>query len=110
MAFLGNATQRANFWVLPKFDYGTENDESNYARAMSDWCGFGLHEITITASDFIENIRKVIYHLDYPVAGPALFHSTWYPGWRRSIAKCSSADRGGDEIFGGIHPLSRLLF
>ena len=57
------------------------------ARAMSDRCGFGLHEITITASDFIEKIRKVIYHLVFLWLVPALFHSTWYPGWRRSIAK-----------------------
>ena len=56
-----------------KFSIGAEYDESRYAKALAEWRGFDLEELDITASDFIENIRKVIYHLDYPVAGPGSF-------------------------------------
>ena len=46
---------------------------ARYARAVAERRGFALHEIDITADDFVENIRQVIYHLDYPVAGPGSF-------------------------------------
>ena len=36
----------------------------------SDQIGGNLNIIDITHKDFEENLRKVIYHLDYPVAGP----------------------------------------
>ena len=56
-----------------KFSFSEDYDESRYARELAEWDGFTLHEIDITAADFIQNIRKVIYHLDYPVAGPGSF-------------------------------------
>ncbi len=102
MAFLGNRHAEGEFLGFTgKFDYGPEYDESNYARAMSDWCGFGLHEITITASDFIENIRKVIYHLDYPVAGPGSFPQYMVSRLAAQHRKVLLGGQGGDEIFGG---------
>ena len=35
--------------------------------------GCVLHEIDITEADFVDNMARVIYHLDYPVAGPGSF-------------------------------------
>src|ERR1043165_317154 len=32
-----------------KFSLGEDYDESRYARAMAEWCGFGLYEVDITA-------------------------------------------------------------
>ena len=54
-------------------------DESNFAQMASDQIGGNLNIIDITHKDFEENLRKVIYHLDYPVAGPVPFPSTWFP-------------------------------
>jgi len=56
-----------------KFSEGAEYDESKYARSLAEWRGFELKETDITVQDFIDNIQKVIYHLDYPVAGPGSF-------------------------------------
>ncbi len=89
------------FWDLGKFNYGPEYDESGYARAMANWCEFGLHEIEITASDFVENIRKVIYHLDYPVAGPGSFPQYMVSQCAARYRKVLLGGQGGDEIFGG---------
>ena len=44
-----------------------------YARPSPSGAGFPLHELDITADDFVGNIRKVLYHLDFPVAGPGSF-------------------------------------
>ena len=84
-----------------KFSLGEDYDESRYARAMAEWCGFGLYEVDITAQDFIENIRKVIYHLDYPVAGPGSFPQYMVSRLARRHRKVVLGGQGGDEIFGG---------
>jgi asparagine synthase (glutamine-hydrolysing) len=84
-----------------KFSFSPDYDESPYARALAEWRGFSLHEIDITATDFIENIRKVIYHLDYPVAGPGSFPQYMVSGLAARHRKVVLGGQGGDEIFGG---------
>ena len=84
-----------------KFSFSEDYDESRYARALAEWRGFSLHEIDITAADFIENIRKVIYHLDYPVAGPGSFPQYMVSHLAAKHRKVVLGGQGGDEIFGG---------
>ena len=52
-------------------------DESHYARAVAEKAGTTLNELVMTASDFRDNIESLIYHLDFPVAGPGSFPSSW---------------------------------
>jgi asparagine synthase (glutamine-hydrolysing) len=84
-----------------KFAFDSAYDESHYARAVAEMNGFTLHEIDITAEDFIDNIRKVIYHLDYPVAGPGSFPQFMVSALARKHRKVVLGGQGGDEIFGG---------
>ena len=84
-----------------KFSFSPDYDESAYARALAEWRGFSLYEIDITAADFIENIRKVIYHLDYPVAGPGSFPQYMVSQLAARHRKVVLGGQGGDEIFGG---------
>ena len=84
-----------------KFSVAKEYDESQYARALSDWCGFNLQELDITANDFIENIRKVIYYLDYPVGGPGSFPQYMVSKMASQHRKVVLGGQGADEIFGG---------
>lgn len=84
-----------------KFSYGELYDESAYARALADMRGMTLHEADITSSDFINNIRKVIYHLDFPVAGPGSFPQYQVSGLAARHRKVVLGGQGGDEIFGG---------
>ncbi|HMB22575.1 MAG: asparagine synthase (glutamine-hydrolyzing) [Chloroflexota bacterium] len=81
--------------------YGSEFDESKYARAIAEQKGFQLCEQDITAQDFVENIRKVIYHLDYPVAGPGSFPQYMVSRLAAQHRKVVLGGQGGDEIFGG---------
>ena len=64
--------------------------------------GFRLHEQTIGATDFAENIREVIYHLDYPVAGPGSFPQYMVSGLASQHMKVVLGGQGGDEVFGGV--------
>ena len=84
-----------------KFNYGIEYDESHYARALAQKCGFNLEEVPITAQDFIDNIRKVIYHLDYPTMGPGSFSQYMVAKHASGKRKVLLGGQGGDEIFGG---------
>jgi asparagine synthase (glutamine-hydrolysing) len=84
-----------------KFSFGEDYDESAYARSLAEWRGFSLHEIDITASDFVGNIRKVIYHLDYPAAGPGAFPQYMVSELAAKHRKVVLSGQGGDEIFGG---------
>jgi asparagine synthase (glutamine-hydrolysing) len=84
-----------------KFSFSPEYDESRYARALAEHHGFELKEIDITAQDFIENIRKVIYHLDFPVAGPGSFSQYMVSKLASRHRKVVLGGEGGDETFGG---------
>jgi len=81
--------------------YGPEFDESRYARALAQECDFQLYETDITATDFIQHIRKVIYHLDFPVAGPGSFPQYMVSNLAAGHRKVVLGGQGGDEIFGG---------
>jgi len=84
-----------------KFTFGKGYDESPYARAVAERSGFPLHEIDITAADFVENLPKVLYHLDYPVAGPGSFPQYMVSRLAATRRKVVLGGQGGDEIFGG---------
>jgi len=82
--------------------YGSEFDESRYARLVAVEKGFPLYEIDITAQDFIKNIRKIIYHLDFPVAGPGSFPQYMVSALASQYRKVVLGGQGGDEIFGAF--------
>lgn len=84
-----------------KFTISPEYDESVYARELAAWRGFDLFEVDITASDFVKNIRNVIYHMDYPVAGPGAFPQYIVSRLASQHRKVVLSGVGGDEIFGG---------
>ena len=76
-------------------------DESTYANAATDAVDKKLFMIDITAQDFIDNISKVIYHLDTPVAGPGAFPQYMVSKLASEHVKVVLGGQGGDELFGG---------
>jgi asparagine synthase (glutamine-hydrolysing) len=84
-----------------KFAVGPEFDESQYARAVAEQAGVRLHEIAITEADFVAAMPKVIYHLDYPVAGPGSFPQYMVAQTVAEHVKVVLGGQGGDEVFGG---------
>jgi asparagine synthase (glutamine-hydrolysing) len=76
-------------------------DESRYARSVAEDRGFDLHEIEIGPEDFVDRIGEVVYHLDYPVAGPGSFPQFMVSELAARHRKVVLGGQGGDEIFGG---------
>ena len=84
-----------------RFTDGRAYDESHYAQALADKCQMDLHITDIDENDFVDNISKVIYHLDQPVAGPGSFPQFMVAKTVRQHLKVVLGGQGGDEIFGG---------
>lgn len=83
------------------FDTGPNYDESRYAELLAQENNFTLLKKTITATDFSDHISNVIYHLDYPVAGPGAFAQYMVNQLASDHRKVVLGGQGGDEIFGG---------
>ncbi|MEW6278767.1 MAG: asparagine synthase (glutamine-hydrolyzing) [Candidatus Eremiobacterota bacterium] len=84
-----------------RFTEGPEYDESQYALSLSRTHNFPLQTLDISVDDFVDKIRKVIYHLDYPVAGPGSFPQYMVSQLAAGYRKVVLGGQGGDEIFGG---------
>jgi asparagine synthase (glutamine-hydrolysing) len=76
-------------------------DESNYARIAAAKSGTVLHTLDITAQDFRDRIQELIWHLDFPVAGPGSFPQFMVSELAAKHVKVVLGGQGGDEMFGG---------
>jgi asparagine synthase (glutamine-hydrolysing) len=76
-------------------------DESTFAHEASLAFGGDLRVLDITANDFRDNIRSVIWHLDQPTAGPGSFPQYMISALAAKEVKVVLGGQGGDEIFGG---------
>lgn len=76
-------------------------DESAYAIDTTSALNKSLYTINITSQDFTDNISKIIYHLDTPVAGPGAFPQYMVSKLTSQHVKVVLGGQGGDELFGG---------
>ncbi|MEX0663502.1 MAG: asparagine synthase (glutamine-hydrolyzing) [Acidimicrobiia bacterium] len=84
-----------------KFSAYPSCDESEHAATVARQMGATLHQVDIDADDFAGTIERVIYHLDYPVAGPGSFPQYMVSELAAKSVKVVLGGQGGDEIFGG---------
>ena len=80
---------------------GESYDESAYARLLADERGLDLQLVDIAPADFAETIGQVLYHLDFPVAGPGSFPQYLVSAAAARDTKVILGGQGGDEVFGG---------
>lgn len=80
---------------------GADYDESHHAAAVAEHVGATLHTQQITVDHFMRDIGAVMYHLDYPVAGPGSFSQFEVSALAATHRKVVLGGQGGDEIFGG---------
>jgi asparagine synthase (glutamine-hydrolysing) len=84
-----------------RFPEDERYDESAYARTVAEERGLDLRLVDIGVGDFLETIEDVIYHLDYPTAGPGSFPQYIVSQAAGRELKVILGGQGGDEIFGG---------
>ena len=76
-------------------------DESEYAAVAAAGTGARLNVVDITARHFRDHIADVLYHLDFPVAGPGSFPQFMVSALAARHLKVVLGGQGGDEVFGG---------
>lgn len=76
-------------------------DESEYAQYAAQQCGTQLYVRDITAQDFANHFSQILYHMDFPVAGPGVFPQYMVSEMAANQVKVVLGGQGGDEIFGG---------
>jgi len=101
MHILANSNGEHSHGFHGRFTQFTGYDESHFARFATEQSGGDLHCLDLTADDFRSYIHKVIYHLDFPVAGPGVFPQFMVSKMASQHLKVVLGGQGGDEIFGG---------
>ena len=76
-------------------------DESQYAKAVAEKTNSKLNILDINQQDFIKNIEKIMYFMDFPVAGPGVFPQYMVSEMASKSVKVILGGQGGDELFGG---------
>ena len=76
-------------------------DESYYARLVAEEIGAEYHEIFPCAEDLADSFEMLIYYLDEPIAGAAVFPQYFLSKLASENVKVVLGGQGGDEIFCG---------
>ena len=95
----------------------TVQDERHYARTVSKRYNTQHHEVVLSqdAPDYADTLRRMLWFLDEPVAGPGVIPQYWVSHLCSRYVKVVLGGQGGDELFGGYRSLlpalvqSRLL-
>lgn len=76
-------------------------DESSYAQLAADSADIDLKILDISSQDFRDNFSDLIWHLDFPVAGPGSFPQFMISELAARYVKVVIGGQAGDEMFGG---------
>jgi len=76
-------------------------DERPYQEAAAKALHLDLHLITMDGNSFPEDFRRLMYHQDQPVLGPALFPMAKVSELAARHVKVCLGGQAADEIFGG---------
>jgi asparagine synthase (glutamine-hydrolysing) len=93
-----------------RFAEGGFFDESAYARLVSQAIASDHHEIVPSAGDVRELLPRIVYHLDQPVEGAAVFGKFHVAEIVGAHVKVVLGGQGGDELFGGYDWYVKALF
>ena len=86
-------------------DYDNKKFNSDFyiARETAKHFGSIHHEVKITELDLIENIEKVVWHMDDPASNSTLITNYILAKKASEHVKVIMSGEGGDEVFGGYH-------
>lgn len=76
-------------------------DETRYARLVGEHLGAAYHEYFPSAQDLADTFEQLVYWLDEPVAGAAVFPQYFLSRLASENVKVVLGGQGGDELFCG---------
>ena len=88
------------------YTVGYENkkyDETMYAKDLAKKLGIKNESKIITKEEYLENISKIMYHLDEPTSDPAAISLYFVAKLASKDLKVVLSGEGADEFFGGYN-------
>lgn len=82
---------------------GDRYDERQWAELAA---GPNWHQVPITPQDFIDNIDKLLFHIDGEHVGPGIFGQYMVAKYASQHVDTVLSGEGGDELFGGYARLA----
>ncbi len=79
----------------------TDYSELQEARATARFLATDHHEYVISPGDFLENLPRLVRHLDEPVADPAAISLYFVARLAAEKITVTLSGEGADEVFGG---------
>lgn len=95
--FAGQKTFTVGFGEDEKYN------EISYAKELSEKIGVEHHYKTITPDEYWGNIRKVMYHMDQPLADASCIALYFVSKLASESVKVVLSGEGSDELFGGYN-------
>ena len=83
------------------FDASERYDESKYAKTVAQKISAEYYQIFPNASDLEQTFDDMVFHLDEPVAGAAVFPQYFLSKLAAKHVKVVLGGQGGDELFCG---------
>lgn len=91
--------------------FGLKTDEFKYARQVADKFATDHHELEIGFDDMTKILDNVVWHMDEPIADPAILPTFIMSQFARKKATVCLIGEGSDELFAGYskYRLAKLL-
>ncbi|MGL5649741.1 MAG: asparagine synthase (glutamine-hydrolyzing) [Clostridium sp.] len=78
-------------------------DETPYAKRFAEKFNISFKEVKLSCKDFIEELPKIIYHMDSPIADPSIIPLYHICKEVSGKFKVVLSGEGSDEFFGGYN-------
>ena len=78
-------------------------NEIGYAKEFSKYIGKSNYSKVITPEEYWDNLKRIQYHMDEPLADPAAIALYFVCGLASEQVKAVLSGEGADEIFGGYN-------
>lgn len=78
-------------------------NEIGYAKEFSKYIGKANYSKVITPEEYWDNLKRIQYHMDEPLADPAAIALYFVCGLASEQVKAVLSGEGADEIFGGYN-------
>ena len=78
-------------------------NEIGYAKEFSKYIGKANYSKVISPEEYWDNLKKIQYHMDEPLADPAAIALFFVCGLASEQVKAVLSGEGADEIFGGYN-------
>lgn len=88
------------------YTVGYENpkyNEANYAKDLADKLGIKNETYYINKKEYLEELNKIMYHLDEPTSDPAAISLYFVARLASKDVKVVLSGEGADEFFGGYN-------